>query len=42
MSIETQGKLLMVVTYDGVLIYDMESERFIEDDVLAPPHHNKT
>lgn len=34
MSIETQGKLLMVVTYDGVMIYDMESERFIEDEVL--------
>ncbi len=34
LTMDTQGKLLMVVTYDGVLIYDMESERFIEDDVL--------
>ncbi len=34
LTMDTQGKLLMVVTYDGVLIYDMESGRFIEDDVL--------
>lgn len=33
-TMDTQGKYLMVVTYDGVLIYDMESERFVEDEVL--------
>ncbi len=34
MTMEVQGKLLMLVTYDGVLLYDMEGERFLEDEVL--------
>lgn len=33
--VDSQENLLMIATYDGILIYDMESERFIEDDVLA-------
>lgn len=32
--IQSQGKQLLLATYDGILIYDMENERFIEDEVL--------
>ncbi|MDE7266114.1 MAG: hypothetical protein K2N89_01455, partial [Lachnospiraceae bacterium] len=35
MYVDSQENLLMIATYGGILIYDMESERFIEDDVLA-------
>jgi len=34
MYLDTQDQLLLLPTYDGLFIYDMESERFIEDETL--------
>lgn len=33
--IQSQGKQLLLATYDGLLIYDMENKSYIEDEVLA-------
>lgn len=33
--LDSQENLLMIATYGGILVYDMEGERFVEDDVLA-------
>lgn len=33
--IQSQGKQLLLATYDGILIYDMENKSYIEDEALG-------